>query len=100
MDFQLDAYPQKKSDTKREVIILACYSKSYFKEAIKQSGAKPLVWSTGLMSPEAYTLEGAIRAWIENKSDEEVRHAAAIGYSTYQKTCSVKSARGLLVTGF
>lgn len=100
MDFQLDTYPQKKDTLKRSAIILACYSKSYFKEAVKQGGATPLVWSTGLMSPEAYTLEGAIRAWLEGKNNEEVRHAAAIGYSTYQKTCSLKAARGLLVTGF
>ncbi len=100
MDFQLDKYPDAKNTNKRETIILACYSKSYFKEGIKKAGASPLIWSTGLMSPEAYTLEGAINGWVDGKTNEEIRLLAAQAYCKYQKTCSLKAAKNLLVTGW
>lgn len=100
MDFQISNYPTAQNKNKRETIILACYSKSYFSEGIKKTGASPLIWSTGLMSPEAYTLEGAINGWIEGKSNEEIRTLAAQAYCKYQKTCSLKSAKRLLVTGW
>lgn len=100
MDFSLDAYPEALNKEKRETIILACYSKSYFKEGIKKTGASPLIWSTGLMSPEAYTLEGAISGWLQGKTNEEIRLLAAQAYCKYQKTCSLKAAKNLLVTGW
>jgi len=100
MDFKLDNYPQKANEALRSAVILACASKPYFKEAIRQSGAKPLLWSTGLMSPEAYTLEATIRGWLDRKSDLEIRDMAANAYAKYQKSCSVKAAQRLLVTGY
>jgi hypothetical protein len=100
MDFQLDSSPSKKNNDVRKTIILACISRSYFKPYLQKTGASPLVWSTGSMSPEAYTLEAAVNAWVAGKSDGEVRDAAALAYSTYQKKCSLKAARNLLVTGW
>jgi hypothetical protein len=41
-------------------MILACISKHYFYEPLLKSGASPLLWTIGLMAPEAYTLENAI----------------------------------------
>jgi hypothetical protein len=99
MDFSLEGYPEKHDDKLRETIILACISKTYFAEAISISGAKPLLWTTGLMAPEAYTLEGAFEGWILRESDETIRMRAAEAYSKYQKECTLKGARGLLVTG-
>jgi hypothetical protein len=58
------------------------------------------VWTTGLMAPEAYTLEAAVNGWVAGKTDAETRELAAQAYSKYQKTCSIKSARNLLVTGW
>lgn len=84
---------------KREAIILACYSKKYFLSHLKQTGASPLVWTTGLMAPEAYTLHDAINAWIENKSSSEIRLAAAKAYTKYQKY-GLKAASNLLVSGW
>ena len=100
MDFSLDKYPSQANKSGRDAMIFACASKSYFKEAIKTSGANPLVWTSGLCSPEAYSLSFAVNSWLNNQSDQEVRKAAATGYSTYQKTCSLKSAMGLMQTGF
>lgn len=99
MEFSLDAYPVKKNDKKRETIILSCISKKYFKYGIQQSGARPLLWSTGLMSPEAYTLEAALSGWLKNESPEQIRARAAKAYDKYQK-CGVKAATRLLVTGW
>jgi hypothetical protein len=60
MDFQLGSSPRRKGEGKRDAIILACLSKSYFAAALWEGGANPLLWTSGLMAPEAYTLKGAI----------------------------------------
>ncbi len=99
MDFQLSALPQKKDSRKREAIILACISKSYFAPLLRATGAHPLVWTTGLMAPEAYTLKSAIDGWILNESPEQIRERAAAAYNRYQK-CGLNGARRLLVTGW
>lgn len=99
MDFRLEDYPEKANDTKRDVVILACISKRFFWEAIKKSGATPLVWTTGLMAPEAYTLEYLLRGWLADETNEQIRNRAAQGYHDYQK-CGLNGAKRLLVTGF
>ncbi|MDZ4846267.1 MAG: hypothetical protein SH857_12040 [Chitinophagales bacterium] len=98
MDFSLDKYPVRKSDAEKDVIILACVSRNYFAEPLNSAGAHPLLWTTGLMSPEAYTLEAAIAGWILNETAEQIRTRAAEAYNQYQK-CGIKGARNLLVTG-
>lgn len=100
MEFSLhDVYPGKKNDAKRETIILACISKNYFYSGIQKAGATPLLWSTGLMSPEAYTLEAAIAGWLKQESARQIRTRAAQEYDKYQH-CGVKAASRLLVTGW
>lgn len=100
MDFQMEQYPKKANNNKRDAMIFACASKSYFADAMHAGGANPLVWTTGLCSPEAYSLSYAVDAWLKGQSGQDVRKAAAMGYSTYQKTCSLKAAMGLMATGF
>ncbi len=99
MDFNLpQSFPN--TDKKiRDVIILACISKKYFAPYLSPTLARPLVWSTGLMSPEAYTLHDAIETYINKQPAESIRSSAAKAYSKYQK-CSERAARNLLVTGF
>lgn len=99
MDFSLQQKFERVSDKKRETIILACYSKNYFSPHLKPSGTIPLLWASGLMAPEAYTLHDAIHEWINNKSPQEIRLAAAKAYSKYQK-CSLKAAQNLLIQGW
>ena len=99
MDFQLSTLPQKKNENQRDAIILACISKSYFATPLRTAGASPLVWTTGLMAPEAYTLKSAIDGWILKESNAQIRERAAAAYSKYQK-CSLNAARRLLVTGW
>lgn len=99
MDFRLSESFQNADGKKRDAIILACISKKYFAPHLSQTQARPLVWSTGLMSPEAYTLHDALNAYINRLPPEAIRSAAAKAYARYQK-CSEKAARNLLVTGF
>lgn len=99
MEFSLDTKFSPKNTKKRDAIILACISKEYFKPYLQQTGANPLVWSTGLMSPEAYTLKWAIDGWILGESDGDIRERAAKAYHKYQK-CGMRGASRLLVTGY
>ena len=99
MDFNISQTFAKANEKKRESIILACISKKYFSPHLKSTGVHPLLWSTGLMSPEAYTLKAAIDGWIREESNEQIRIRAANAYHQYQK-CGVKAAKNLLVTGW
>lgn len=99
MDFSLDTAPSKNDTKKRSLIILACASKNYFYNYVKNTGAYPLLWSTHLMCPEAYTLDAAIDSWILHESPNITREKAAQTYNQYLK-CGVKGARKLLVNGF
>jgi hypothetical protein len=97
MDFDLDEYPLGTDSVCRDAVILACLSKSFFRDAIDSAGACPLLWTTGLMAPEAYTLAAAIEAWIDGSTSETIRSRAAEAYHRYQK-CGLKAAKRLLVT--
>jgi hypothetical protein len=99
MDFRLPLIPRKKNDIHRDTIILACASKQYFAEALRVSGAYPLLWTTGLMAPEAYTLKSALDGWIKRESDEQIRERAAAAYDKYQR-CGLRGARRLFATGW
>jgi hypothetical protein len=100
MDFSLPELPHKKKDARgREAIVLACISKSYFAEPLRIAGAKPLLWTTSLMAPEAYTLKSALDGWVLGESAEQVRERAAAAYSKYQH-CSLAVSKRLLVSGF
>jgi hypothetical protein len=98
MDFDLPATYKNEDGLSRDAIILACYSKRFFQSHLQQTGASPLLWSTGLMSPEAYTLHDALESYLAGGSSETVRSSAAAAYSKYQR-CSMKAAINLLVTG-
>ena len=75
-------------------IVLACISEHYFLSRLKEAGTHPLVLTTGLMAPEAYSLDAAVKAWISGGDDTEVRKAAAGSYNKYQKT-GLKAAERL-----
>lgn len=99
MDFNLDKTFKQADGKKRDAIILACYSKRFFAEHLRPTGAQPLLWSTGLMSPEAYTLYDALDAYIRQQPVTVLRQKAAGAYSRYQK-CSNRAAMNLLVSGY
>ncbi len=99
MDFKLPRFPQHKNDTHRDAIILACVSKFYFADPVRASGAYPLLWTTGLMAPEAYTLKSALDGWIAGEDNEKIRDRAAAAYDKYQK-CGFHAAHKLLTSGW
>ena len=59
----------------------------------------PLLTTTNLMAPEAYTLKWAIDGWIRNETELQIRERAAKAYHHYQK-CGLNAAKRLLVTGY
>jgi hypothetical protein len=97
MDFQLPSLPQGKSTKRREAIILACISKSYFSPPLRASGATPLIWTPGLMAPEAYTLKSAIDGYCVRATNKSA--SAQPPRMTNTKNADSKGARRLLVTG-
>ena len=99
MDFQLTSSPKKRDSEKRDAIILACASKGYFADALRKTGANPLVWTTNLMAPEAYVLSAAIDGWLKNETAEEIRLRAAKAYDKYQN-CGLRAASRLFATGW
>lgn len=94
MDFPLPLEFPIHPAASRAAILLACASKPYFKELLQKTGAQPLLWTTGLMAPEAYTLKAALDGWILSESKEQIRRRAAEAYSKYQK-CSFSAAARL-----
>lgn len=99
MEFDVEGNFTSKNVNKRAAIILACISKEFFKPYLVKTNSSPLVWTTGLMAPEAYTLKAAIDGWIINETDLQIRERAAQAYHKYQK-CGIRGARNLLVTGY
>jgi hypothetical protein len=99
MDFRIEGYQYSVDAKPRDAIMLACASKSYFADALRWTGAKPLLWTTGLMAPEAYVIEAALAGWVENETAEEIRLRAARAYDKYQHT-GAKAAMRLFSTGW
>ncbi len=99
MDFRIDEPYESVDGKSRDAIILACLSKKYYGYYMSKAKANPLVWTTNFMAPEAYTIHDALSGYVRDETDEQIRSRAASVYSRFQK-CSVKAARGLLVTGY
>jgi hypothetical protein len=99
MDFPLAKQFQGQADPKRDAIVLACASKIYFAAGLRATGAQPLLWTNGLMAPEAYTLKAALDGWIAGENGEQIRQRAAGAYAKYQKI-SVASSERLFATGW
>jgi hypothetical protein len=99
MDFEINEKYRVNKQKSRDIIILACYSQRYFTPYMKAFNTNPLVWSTGLMSAEAYTLKWAIDGWLKNESNEQIVTRARKAYNHYQQ-CGMKGASNLLQTGF
>lgn len=89
---EFDVSPRiHRAAVKPRAIVLACASKQYFSRHLERAGSSPLLLTTGLMAPEAYTLTAAIDAHVRGG---DVREAAARAYHKYQK-CGVGAARRL-----
>ena len=99
MDVRLEQLPRRSGRRgPGRAVVLACKSDAYFTGPLKQAGCKPLITTSGLMAPEAYTLEAIIRSWSAGESPAKARQAAAGAYAKYQR-CSLAAARRLFVPG-
>lgn len=99
MDFQLNENFANDDGKQRDAIILACISKKYFTPHLTAAKANPIVWTTGLMAPEAYILHDALNSYVNGGTAEQARSKAALAYTKFQKF-SLKASRNLLVTGY
>jgi len=75
-------------------IVLACKSRPYFQPVLARLQCTPLLLTTGLMAPEAYTLQAALEAWLAGRGAAGMRIAAASAYNKYQK-CGTRAAKRL-----
>jgi len=75
-------------------VVLACASKPFFLDRLLRAGSSPLLLTTGLMAPEAYTLDAVLRSWSGGESPEKIRDAAAGAYDKFQR-CGINAARRL-----
>jgi len=99
MDFDVNIQYNETVSSTKDVIVLGCYSQDYFSSNIKEAQANPILWTTHLMAPEAYTLKSAIDGWMNNETGEQIDERAAQTYNQYQK-CGIRGARNLFTTGF
>jgi len=98
IDFPLDLQITRAPGKRKEVMLLCCVSCTYFKPWLEKTGAYPLLWTTQVMCPEAYTFKAALDGWLRGESPQRIHERAAREYSRYQK-CSVRAAGVLLKTG-
>ncbi|MHC4660764.1 MAG: M20/M25/M40 family metallo-hydrolase [Planctomycetota bacterium] len=99
MDTSLESYPENGGAPNPDcAVVLACKSSSYFAKPLEKASCSPLITTTGLMAPEAYTLDAIIRSWAAGEPAGTVRKKAAGAYAKYQKT-SERAALRLFKTG-
>jgi len=99
MDFELPEKFVNTDNKRRDIMVLACYSKHYFSKVLKSANVNPLLWTSGLMCPEAYTIHDALHSYCKNEDVVTINNSAALAYSKYQK-CSMKAAKNLLLSGW
>ena len=88
----MDISPNFKKDHRTErhtsnvkTAVLACQSRSFFKDIIADTQAEAYVMTNGNMAPEAYSLDGILKAWMNDFPASEAQKMAAQQYAKYQK---------------
>jgi hypothetical protein len=99
MDFQVNIDYKSQVPCKKDLMILACYSKNYFAREVRNTNANPVLWTRNLMAPEAYSLKAAIDGWMQREDGVLIAERAAVLYNQYQK-CGITGARKLFTSGF
>jgi len=99
MDVRLDAYPRPGAGPRPGgAVVLACKSRDYFLEPLRQAGCVPLLTTSQFMAPEAYTLDAILRGWAAGGTPAEIRRQAGAAYAKYQK-CGRQAAERIFVAG-
>lgn len=95
MDVAVDPPPDPAPDAPaRAAMALCCHSRRYFGPHLAAARAEPVLTTTGLMAPEAYVLDGALRAWFAAEGAPGTAEAAARAYDRFQR-CGLGAARRL-----
>jgi hypothetical protein len=90
MDFEAPVLPRSSVTAAPQAsVVLACISDSYFTPLL----AVPLLMTSGLMAPEAYTLDAVVVAWFSGQDAAGVRQAAASTYARFQHTSEQAALR-------
>ena len=96
MDFSAPSLPRSVVRAPAHAsVVLACVSDHYFSRLLAEKSV-PLLTTSGLMAPEAYSLDAALTSWFSGEPASDVRRAAASAYAKYQKT-SERAALRLFV---
>ncbi len=95
MDFELPMpAPAPDQAKKPDCVALCCISERYFKPRLLAAGGRPVVLTTQLMYPGAFTLEALVDTWAAGGSLGAMRESAAEAYARNQKI-SKKAALGV-----
>ncbi|WP_455206059.1 hypothetical protein [Kaarinaea lacus] len=86
-------YAVRANNPPKTAIVLACQSAPYFNSILLAHTNFPLLLTTGNMAPEAYTLDKAIEAWLENATAQQIRASSADTYAQYQKISKATALR-------
>lgn len=94
MEFSLPDPKPVAGATPRGAIVLACKSRPYFGPRLARIGCRPVLLTTCLMAPEAYTLVAGVEGWAGGEGAPQIRERAARAYDRYQK-CGPSAAKRL-----
>jgi len=85
MDIRQPPIPEGRHEAaNKSAMVLACVSRQYFETPVTQTGRQLVLSTTGLMAPEAYVLDAAIRSWAAGDEPSEIRRKASVAYAKYQ----------------
>ena len=65
--------------------VLACYSESYFDEALRGSGSRPLLTTRALMAPEGYAVSATLKGLGDNLAHGALRDGVVREYAKWQR---------------
>ncbi len=68
MDYDVNVTYMLRVTKQKDMMIMACYNKHFFSNETKAAEANPVLWTTHLLAPEAYSLKSAIDGWINNEA--------------------------------
>ena len=85
MDTRLSSFPRNAGVNPECAIVLACKSRDHFTKPLAAAKCRPLITTTGLMAPEAYTLDAIIRSWATGDEASTTRRKAGAAYAEYQQ---------------
>jgi hypothetical protein len=85
-------------DHPESAVVLACLSHRYFAAPLASAACPPLITTSSLMAPEAYSLDVILRSWAAGDPPRVVRDKAGDAYARYQRIAR-GAGRGVFIAG-